>query len=141
MGTLQKILNQLRDEGLKITKYRIALLELFTKNKKPLTVAEILSNLASNSLEPNKTTIYREIDSLIELGHLQALDFGDDKKRYELSSREHHHHLICQKCDIIEDVVLKDDIQEIEKKVQGKSRFKIKSHSLEFFGLCLNCQL
>lgn len=140
MNTSVDIIAQLRQEGHKITKYKLALLDLFGNNNKPLTVTEILSILSQKGINPNKTTIYREIESLLELGHIHSLDFGDDKKRYELSSRTHHHHLICQKCDAIEDIILEDDIEEIEYKVKQCTRFKIKSHALEFFGLCHKCQ-
>ncbi len=135
-----EILARLRESGLKVTRYRKALLNLFFNHARPLSVNDILDFLSKDGMNPNKTTIYREIDSLVELGYLDSLDFGDVRKRYELSSREHHHHLICEKCDHIEDIIIKDDLQEIEQKVKIKSKFKIKSHTLEFFGLCLHCQ-
>jgi Fur family ferric uptake transcriptional regulator len=140
MSEFNQILDQLREQGLKITKYKVALIELFLALKKPLAVSDILDELAKKSMHPNKTTIYREIDSLESQGHIKSIDFGDEKKRYELSSQDHHHHLICQNCNFVEDIVLEDDLTEIEKKVKKSSNFKIESHSLEFFGRCSNCQ-
>lgn len=137
---IEEILIKLRENGLKVTKYRKALLNIFLKHAKPLSVHEILELLSQDGMAPNKTTIYREIDSLVELKYLESLDFGDERKRYELSSREHHHHLICESCKRIEDIVIKDDIHEIEKKLKVSSTFKIKSHTLEFFGICGHCQ-
>src|SRR3990167_4015653 len=48
---------------------------------------------------PGLTTVYRSLESLVGLGLVQAVDFGDGEKRYELvEPGEHHHHLVCQRC-------------------------------------------
>jgi hypothetical protein len=61
-------------------------------------------------------------------------------KRYELLQEGHHHHVICSKCRKVQDVVLKVDLDAEEHKIQKDTGFKIQSHSLEFFGLCTDCQ-
>ncbi len=140
MNTFTETISHLKEEGFKITKYRLAILELFHQYDKPVSVGDIISYLEKKKLNPNKTTVYREVDALVSLGLVHVLVFGDEKKRYERASLEHHHHLICQNCDRVEDIILHDDVKAIEQKVQSKSKFKIQSHSLEFFGLCTKCQ-
>ena len=138
--TLDQIMQSLREKGFKTTKYRRMLLEYLTRESRPLSVGEILEYFASKKTEPNKTTIYREVYFLIEQGIVKELDLGDDRKRYELAHLDHHHHLICENCNSIEDVVIEEDLHPIEKKIQKESNFKVTNHTLEFFGLCTKCQ-
>ena len=121
------------------TPVREKLIELFSKGLL-LSVPDIQKLLLSYKLSPNKTTIYREIEFLKENNLIQEIDFGDGKKRYERTDGEHHHHLICTSCKNIDDVTLESDLDHFEEKIKSTKKFKVTRHSLEFFGLCLNCQ-
>ena len=123
----------------KTTKVRTALLEILQKTTTPLSIKEILLKLNEQKLNPNKTTIYREIIFLKDLNTVQEVDFGDGKKMYEISEN-HHHHIRCIKCNLIKDVPMDSELNDKEKKVLKKLGFKPVGHSLEFFGLCQNCQ-
>ncbi len=95
------------------------------------------ANYLIEKLKVNKTTVYRQIDKLLQENKIIEVELGDGKKRYELKDLKHHHHLVCKKCGNI------DDIEIDEKMILGslskKTSFKIESHSLEFFGTCVNC--
>lgn len=95
------------------------------------------ANYLIEKLKVNKTTVYRQIDKLLLENKILEVELGDGKKRYELKDLKHHHHLVCKKCGTI------DDIEIDEKMILGslskKTSFKIESHSLEFFGTCVNC--
>ena len=134
--TSKDVMKNLKDKGFKVTKARQDLIELLLASAQPLTVPEISHKLES---EPNKTTIYREITFLKELGIIKEIDFGENKKRYESDLKDHHHHLICLNCQKIEDFELEKDLKIEEKKIKEKNNFKVMSHSLEFFGLCRRC--
>lgn len=116
------------------------ILEIFSKNKKPLTPLEILECLEGKGIKANKTTVYRQIESLLSAKLLKEINFSDRSKRYELPDKHgHHHHLVCIKCGRVEDVSFDEDIKKQEKMVWKKNRFKVLEHSLEFFGVCKNC--
>lgn len=154
MDHLKKTISYLRVKGFKITVVRTAILELLHNKTTPISAYDILFALKQTQLEPNeqsslisnvhripnKTTIYRELDFLLEQGIIREVDFGEGSKRYELRSENHHHHLICLNCKKIEDIDLDQDLTKEEKKIEQQKNFKIVNHSLEFFGLCLNCQ-
>lgn len=130
---------QLRSIGARFTKVRKALLHIFTHHSSPLSVPELLDCLKQEGLQVNKTTVYRELDFLLEKALLQELDFGDRKKRYELASRGHHHHLICQVCHSIEDIAFEEELSAEEKIISEKTGFTVLRHNLEFFGICQSC--
>jgi Fur family transcriptional regulator, ferric uptake regulator len=88
---------------------------------------------------PGLTTVYRALDSLVAKGYVQAVDLGDGEKRYEVvEPGEHHHHLVCESCGQshhLDQCV----VEEIEDTIRAKYGFLIKSHVLEIFGVCQNC--
>jgi Fe2+ or Zn2+ uptake regulation protein len=79
------------------------------------------------------------LELLVRMEVVREVDFNEDKKRYEIIDKNnHHHHLVCNNCKTIEDVVLKEN--QLLEAITTKSKFKIDSHNLEFYGLCQNCQ-
>jgi Fe2+ or Zn2+ uptake regulation protein len=120
--------------NLRLTKSRQGILSILSKAESPVSVDILVSEL-----NMNKTTVYREIETLTEKGIIVDVEFGDGKKRYELIS-EHHHHLICITCKRVSDIHLSEDLIHEEKTILQENKFKVLRHSLEFFGLCNKCQ-
>lgn len=128
----QKILH---GSGLRSTPARIAVLDLLEKQKNPTDVLSIVETLDHQA---DQATIYRVLEILTKKGIISRLEFGEGKYRYELQ-KSHHHHLVCTNCGVIKDVP-GDFLGKFEKEIRNKEGFLVKSHSLEFFGLCKNCQ-
>lgn len=123
------------------TPIRTTLLKILSKIKKPLTTQELLWALKENGLKANKTTIYRQLESLKKNHLVNEVHFNDRNIRYELNKKNnHHHHLVCVKCKKIKDITLPEDLHYQEKIVWEKNNFKVLQHFLEFFGLCKKCQ-
>jgi Fur family transcriptional regulator, ferric uptake regulator len=129
-----EIIQILKKSRLKITSIRIKLISIFKVSGSPLTVSDLLSKIKAN-----KTTIYREINVLLKSNLLIEVDFADGIKRYELSSLNHHHHLICLKCRQVQDITINENLSEEEVKISKIKNFKVLKHNLEFFGYCQNC--
>jgi Fur family transcriptional regulator, ferric uptake regulator len=123
----------------RITPIRRHMFKFFSDNPSPVSAIDILDNFSSLGIDVNKTTVYREIEFLVKSGIIQEVEFGEGKKRYEVDTGRHHHHVICLNCKTIADVELEVDLHKEEKLIEAKTGFKVKNHSLEFFGLCPNC--
>jgi Fur family transcriptional regulator, ferric uptake regulator len=125
----------LKSKGLKKTQIRKKMISYLKKSKSPVTALEIQKEVGAN-----KSTVYREIDLLTLKGYINEFDFGDGVKRYEDSSREHHHHLICLNCRSITEFEVKDNFAKIEEKeIRSQKKFTVLKHKLEFFGKCKKC--
>ncbi len=123
------------------TPVHTALLKILAKNKSPLSAFDILAKLHTQKLLANKTTVYRQLAVLEEQGLVHTVRLSDRSVRYELAEQDnHHHHLVCIKCNDVKDVNFDDHLARQEKTIQKNNKFKILRHSLEFFGLCVNCQ-
>ncbi len=136
---LNRLLGELKKANLRVTDSRVALLEALMDRHGPFTVDEIHSKLIKKSCD--LATIYRSLASLEKADLIRRCEFGDGIARFELSERErhhHHHHVICKKCRRV--AVLDDcELKEIDRIAQKRGFTEI-SHSLEFFGVCPDCQ-
>ncbi|MFZ2831793.1 MAG: Fur family transcriptional regulator [Minisyncoccia bacterium] len=137
---IDETLQTLKEQGYRITKTRKAVLEILVASAKPLSADDLIKCLSKKKLHPNKTTIYRELDSLSAGGFVKEIQLGFGRRMYEVTSLGHHHHLVCTSCEKVEDVSMENDMAIYEKSIMKKTSFKVSSHSLEFFGLCAGCQ-
>lgn len=124
----------------RLTPARRALIEIFTDKPQPISVQKIGLTLHDKGVIVNKTTIYRELNFLLEKKLIQEVLINSKKSFYESAKLEHHHHFICNSCGEIDDVILDKDLSQTEKTLERKKKIKIEKHSLEFFGLCAKCQ-
>lgn len=123
-----------------MTPVRKFLLQTFRDSRKPLSANDILASLKKAKLDCNRTTVYRELNFLQEQGIIKGVDFGDGAKRYEGAGGTHHHHFLCSNCGLVIDINLKNDLESEQYALEKAHGVKIESHSLEFFGICKNCQ-
>ncbi len=130
-------LNYLKRVGLKATAPRKEVLKILSS--RPMSAQEVHYVLREKGFNVDLVTIYRTLELFNNLGMVRKIKFEDNIARYEiLSSEAHHHHLVCIKCGLVEDVVINEDkfVAEIEK----QSQFRVERHSLEFFGFCKGCK-
>ncbi len=114
---------------------------LFLREHTPLSVPQILDALSAQMIHVNKTTVYRELETLEKLGIVKGVKLEDRKQYFELATRDHHHHFVCVECEEIEDVLLDEcDLERQEGLLARKNGFSVFRHSLEFFGLCKLCR-
>ncbi|OGP13447.1 MAG: hypothetical protein A2054_05325 [Deltaproteobacteria bacterium GWA2_55_10] len=138
---LDEILSNLSEAGFRLTRLRRAVIEIFLGSTLPLSAVDIIARLEKKKAAFNKTTVYRELAFLKETGIVKEIQFLHERvKRYELSSLDHHHHLICLKCKKVEDVVLESHLEEQEEKILRSTGFHVLNHSLEFLGICHSCR-
>lgn len=134
-------LETLKSNGFRLTKVRKALVEILGQNISPLSAIELLELLKNYDLAVNKTTVYRELEFLLNNKVILELDLLDGMKRYELIDEgHHHHHLVCTSCRKIQCIGMKNDLDHLEQNISQQYSFHIESHVLEFFGRCLACQ-
>ncbi len=130
---------ELHDADLRATPARVALMNLFESSDEPLDVQSMIDFLQKRDIKTDPATVFRIVNMFTEKGLTKQIQLNEGKFRYELASKEDHHHLICGTCGRIEDIS-DCNISGLEKDIEKKKGFKVVSHSLEFFGMCNNCQ-
>ena len=140
MDNLKNMLLQLKGNGYLFSEVRNLILTSLDNNKRPLSVTDFQQSLKLKKVSANKTTIYRELDSLKKEGIILELQLKGNKRWYELSSRDHHHHIICVDCDKVEDFAGCDSKNLVNKALKQAPDFaEITNHTVDFFGLCKSC--
>jgi len=84
-------------------------------------------------------TVYRNLRLLSESGEILELELCGNLSRFDARS-DNHYHFRCQKCGQVFDVDEPVN-SEMDKIAARRTGFRIMYHRLEFYGLCLECQL
>lgn len=129
--------NTLLDKvGLKKTNSRMSLLDLLSKNKRPLSVNELTSKLSVD-----KVTVYRMLEVMKKKGLIRPVDTGERESKYEILDQDNdHHHIICISCKKVSDFTGCDAEGLIKKAlIQVKDFKQITHHSFDLFGICNTC--
>lgn len=134
---IPSVKKDLEDAKLKLTRSRIAILEILKSEKRPLDVSEIILYLEKLKVETDQATVYRSLNAFYEKGLIKRFELQEGKFRYEMSGNDHHH-LICENCGRIEDIS-DCNLDSLENEITRKKKFVVKRHALEFFGLCERC--
>ncbi len=133
-------LAKLKQSGRRSTPLRTVLLSLFEHGTHPQSAAELQQKIAKQGLKINKTTLYRQLDTLLEHGIIREIHLDDEVMRFELvRPGDHHHHLVCRGCRTIQDVDFDDGTSEAKKLAERTFGFVTLEHRLEFFGYCKTC--
>ena len=130
---------ELRDADLKVTPARLGILNALEKSDMPLDVTSIITTLKKSKVKADKVTVFRIMHALTEKGLVKPIQLYEGKLRYEYAMKSEHHHFVCEQCGKIEDIS-DCHIGKLEKEITQKKGLLVKRHSLEFFGLCTNCQ-
>lgn len=130
---------ELHDASLKVTPARLGVLAALEKADAPLDVSSILTYLNAHHIEADKVTVFRIIHALTDKSIVNPIQFNEGKFRYEYAAKPAHHHFICDNCGKVIDIE-GCFIQTMEKDIAQKKGVLVKRHSLEFFGLCADCQ-
>lgn len=130
---------ELRDADLKVTPARLGVLAALEKTDTPLDVSTIIDYLIKQHIKADKVTVFRILNALTDKELVTPIQLGEGKFRYEHSTKADHHHFICNDCGEITDIS-DCTVDELLEKIQKKKGLIIKRHSLEFFGICQNCQ-
>ena len=128
----------LREKGLKLTPQRRLILDIIHDSGSHLTVEEILEYVQARVLGVNKSTIYRTLDLLEELGCVFKSELGD-RFIYHHAEEGHHHHLVCQICDKSIDCD-EDLFLPVEKVTTEKYGFQANFKHVVISGLCADCR-
>ena len=130
---------ELHEADLRATPARIALMNFLESSDKPMDVQTMIEFLQKRDIKTDPATVFRIVNMFTEKGLTKQIQLNEGKFRYELASKEDHHHLICNHCGSIEDIS-DCGVDTLTKEIQTKKKFKVTSHSLEFYGICANCE-
>jgi Fur family ferric uptake transcriptional regulator len=136
----KEILRKLRTEGFRLTRARQSIIDLLSSSNVPLSLTDIKKSLEKKHIKADRTTIYREVLFLKGKKMICEIPVGGGRKGYRVCQDAHHHHLICVRCNKVEEMVFKKTLAPQETEISQRKDFKVLDHLLEFYGLCGDCR-
>lgn len=113
---------KLVEKGLKVTPQRVAILNaILILNNHP-TADEIIAHVRKDHPNIAIGTVYQVLDVFVENKFVNRVKTDRDVMRYD-GVTNHHHHLYCSECDLIEDYV-DEELNELLKDFFNKRELK-----------------
>lgn len=139
MKSKPAIENDFFKEGCKSTKQRQGIIKILGDADKPLSAEEIFMYIKSMHPSLALSTVYRNLEIMLEKALVRKEIYNDGKARYQLVDREHKHHLFCIKCN---KVIALDEcpVKAFETKLRDEMDFEVSGHDLVIYGKCSECK-
>lgn len=130
-------MKELLGKDMRLTNQRRIILEELKSVTTHPTADEIYGMVRQKMPRISLGTVYRNLEVLSSLGLVRKLENAAGQKRFD-GDVSPHHHIRCEACGKVGDIFDAPDITRIE---QGLGTdFQITGVSLEFSGLCPQCQ-
>ncbi|MFL5731776.1 MAG: Fur family transcriptional regulator [Chloroflexia bacterium] len=135
--------NLLLDAELRITRHRLEVLEVLASTPGHITANEVLERVRNRYPGVNKTTVYRTLDLLVELGAatMTQMPGGGNQYNpfmYELTELPHHH-LICKECGSTIELP-NSAFDSLRKVVETQYDFQPCFDHFALYGICKQCR-
>ncbi|MDF1551861.1 MAG: transcriptional repressor [Deferrisomatales bacterium] len=136
-GYTQRVIARLREQGLKVTPQRIAILKHLDGNTSHPSVEDIHRKVCRAFPTISLATVYNTLDTLEQLREVQSISVDPHRKHYDPDTRPHHH-AICSHCHSIQDVFA-DLASAVRVPTAVAEIFRVDETTVHLRGVCLNC--
>jgi Fur family transcriptional regulator, peroxide stress response regulator len=135
---LEKAVETLKENGVRMTPQRHAILNYLYSTMGHPTADEIYKSLEGTFPNMSVATVYNNLRLFKDAGLVRELTYGDSSSRFDANMVDHYH-VICRKCGKITDFDHMP-LLEIEKKAAEITNYQVHTHRLEIYGICPDCQ-
>ncbi|QKQ74088.1 Fur family transcriptional regulator [Nostoc sp. TCL240-02] len=107
--------------------------------KKGISAQDIYVELRNTNQSMGLATVYRSLEALKLEGMVQVRNLANGEALYSLAQQDKHH-LTCLQCGV-SIPIHQCPVHDLEDQLETSHKFKVFYHTLEFFGLCSQCQV
>jgi Fur family transcriptional regulator, ferric uptake regulator len=126
----------LKTIGLKATGPRLRILKLFEAGKvRHMSAEDVYRMLMNEGLDIGLATVYRVLTQFEQAGILARHHFESGKAVFELNEGNHHDHLVCLQCGLVEEF-FDAEIEKRQSRIAKDRGFAIREHSLYLYADC-----
>lgn len=130
---------ELKKAGLKVTLPRIKILNILeTAQNRHISAEDVYKQLIESGDDVGLATVYRVLTQFEAAGLVIRHHFETGHAVFELDEGEHHDHLVCLKCGMVEEFV-DNTIEKRQEEIANEKQFKITDHCLYLYGECRHC--
>jgi Fur family ferric uptake transcriptional regulator len=136
MSDIDLIIERLEMRGHRITGSRRRVLDAVLAQPAHFTVDDVIHS----TRKVGRATVFRTMKILLDLNIVCRVILDDGAMHYRVSTRGHHHHLVCTNCGRVEDFS-QCDVQSLTRDLASATGYEIERHWLEVYGRCQACRL
>ncbi|MCY4072478.1 MAG: Fur family transcriptional regulator [Chloroflexi bacterium] len=130
-------IERLRTSGYRVTPQRLIVLDAICEIPGHASLSQIIERVAYLDPSIDKSTIYRALDVLCEVGLATETTIEPQGKVYSIAGARHHH-LSCRSCGKIL-TIPDEELGDFQRRMLEKHGFRIQLEHLAFKGLCRQC--
>ena len=140
-GPVKDSVKLLRRVGLKVTRSRIAMLDLLAERKTPMSADEITAALGEKSLTVDRVTVYRNLDRMLEADVLAPIYTSGRAMRVALRSHPgspNHHFILCEvsgQVAEIDSAFLADCWQHAKDRIKAVTGWEMTGQVMQYIGI------
>jgi len=137
----ESALSGLRSAGLRRGGARRAVVDYLARQECCRSAQEIHDGIRSSGGEVGVASVYRALDTLVELDLVQRVDIGDGIARFEPAhdGPHHHHHLVCDDCGKVEPFT-DAPLERALERAAGRLGYELEQHDVVLRGACDDCR-
>jgi Fur family ferric uptake transcriptional regulator len=130
----------LSDAGYRRGGARRAILDLLDEQSCALSAAQIQEALGRRERDVSRSSVYRVMEELEEIGLLQRVELGQGMVRYEAvrGGPGHHHHLVCDHCGRLQPFT-DDGLERAIRRLSDRVPLRVSEHEIVIHGACDTC--
>lgn len=137
--TTEAWLDQLQENGYRLTEARRAVVETMRNSLRALTPVEVFDGARKKYPALGLVSVYRTLEKLEELHLIQRVHQPHGCQAFIAETNRHEHLLLCQSCGRVT-FFEGDDLNDLMQTISKKTGYQIREHWLQLFGLCRACQ-
>lgn len=123
--------------GQRMTRQKKLILDILRRTKSHPTADWIYEEARKELPDISLGTVYRNLSVLKNAGEIMELNYGSTFSRYD-GNPQNHYHFVCEQCGRVLDVDMPVR-HELEKELARQESHLVRSHRLEFYGVCRDC--
>ncbi len=139
MSSYGKMIESLRDEGVRLTPQRQMVLEIVAEESGHLSAEEIHQRVRERYPYVDLSTIYRILEFLKQHNIVTETDLGGGRLVFEQCLEKPHHHLVCRTCGETTELT-HDFLEPLERSLLEAYGFHADINHLAIFGVCVKCR-
>lgn len=134
-----KIPERMTSRGRRLTRQRVIVAEALAAARRALSAQELYERIKTSHPTLGRATVYRALEAQVQDGMASRFERDGHVSAYVACDAEHHHHLVCTRCQRVEDL---DEtvVAPMLSSVGRRHDFQVDHAALDFYGLCGSCR-
>ena len=121
------------------TPQRLLVARTLAASKRALSAQELHARIRADHPRLGLATVYRALEALVQDGMARRFERDGHISAYVACDAEHHHHLVCLRCQRVEDLG-EQVLRPMLSSVRRRHDFQVDHAALDLYGECASCR-